>query len=263
VFRHLTFKLLSENLYFLLYPPLFILLFRSIEHTDRRARDSFLAGALLGLIVLARPSFILSAAMVIAAVWIYTVVKGRSSSLPALLLLGTVIGVSGVLARNYAVTGRATFDIVTNTSDWIRPWNLPAVQFLTTLVERGLFVFGVTGPIAPAFRPRPHWMVVWILWTIYPVFKLSRRQPLEFWELLLYIFVICYIGPVVLVAADICSYGGRMVISILPLALVPAFRLLFADEIPRASGLSSAAGPVRHEDLMVPKAGTATLSFQG
>ena len=136
VFRHLTFKLLSENLYFVLCPLLLILLFRSIEQTDRRLRDSLLAGAMLGLIVLARPSFILSAAMVIAAVWLWTIVKGQSSWPPALLLLGTAIGVSAVVARNYAVTGRATFDIVTNTSDWLRLWNLPAIELLIALVER-------------------------------------------------------------------------------------------------------------------------------
>jgi hypothetical protein len=190
-------------------------------------------------------------------------VKGRSSWPPALLLLGTAIGLSGVVVRNYAVTGRATFDIVTNTSDWIRMWNLPAIQFLITLVKRSLFVFGVTGPIAPAFRPRPHWMMVWILWTIYPVFKLSKRQRLEFWELLLYTYVICYIGPVVLVAADITSYGGRMVIAILPLALVPAFRLLFGSQIPRAAGLSSTVGQNSARELTRDEARTAPISLQG
>jgi len=260
VFRHLTFKLLSENLYFLLCPLLLILLFRSIEQTDRRPRDSFLAGALLGLVVLTRPSFILSATMTIAAVWIYSLVKGRSSWPPALLLLGAAMSVSGVVARNYAVTGRASFDIVTDTSDWIRMWHLPAIQFLTALVKRSSFVFGLTGPIAPAYRLRPQWMIVWLLWLACPVLRLSKRQPLEFWELLLYIYVVCYIGPVVLVAADITSYGGRMVIAILPVALVSAFRLLFASELPGASGASSAVG---HEHRMVNEARSARASLHG
>jgi hypothetical protein len=248
VFRHLTFKLLSENLYFVLCPLLLILLFRSIEQTNRKLRDSLLAGVMLGLIVLARPSFILSAAMVIAAVWLWTIVKGQSSWPPALLLLGTAIGVSAVVARNYAVTGRATFDIVTNTSDWLRLWNLPAIELLIALVERSVFVFGWTELIAPAYRPRPYWMILWLLWTIYPVFKLYKRQPLEFWELLLYIYVLCYIGPVLLVAADITSYGGRMVIAIIPVVLVAAFRLLFANELPGASP-SSAREPDSHLGL--------------
>ena len=245
VFRHLTFRLLSENLYFVLSPFLIIVLFRSIEQTDGRRRDLFLAGVMLGLVVLTRPSFILSATMVIAAVWIHFLAKERSSRAPALLLLGSAVGVSGVAARNYAVTGRATFDIVTNTSDWLRLWNLPAGQFLTALIKRSSFIFGLTEPIAPAYRLRPHWMILWLLWAWYPVFMLSKRRRLEFWELLLYIYVTCYIGPVLLVAADLTSYGGRMVIAILPVVLVPAFRLLFADRSPDSSGLSSAAGRVQ------------------
>ena len=61
---------------------------------------------------------------------------------------------------------------------------------------------------------RLRWMILWLLWATYPVLKLSKRQPLEFWELLLYIYVTCYIGPVLLVAADLTIYGGRMVIAI-------------------------------------------------
>jgi hypothetical protein len=67
----------------------------------------------------------------------------------------------------------------------------------------------------------------------------------EFWELLLYIYVICYIGLVVLVAADITSYGGRMVIAILPVLLVPTFRLLFANDI-AGSKLGHDSQHVRH-----------------
>jgi len=35
-----------------------------------------------------------------------------------------------------------------------------------------------------------------------------------------------YIGAVLFIPMDITSYGGRMVVAILPLALVPAFQLL-------------------------------------
>ena len=167
-----------------------IVLFRGIDRADRRGRDLFLTGVLLGLVVLTRPSFILSATAVIAAIWIHSLAKERSSRAPVLLLLGSALGVSGVVARNYAVTGRATFDIVTNTSDWLRLWNLPAGQILRALVARSSFVFGWTAQIAPAYRLRPHWMILWLLWASYPVFLLSKRRPLEFWELLLYIYVV-------------------------------------------------------------------------
>jgi len=247
VFRHLTFKLLSENLYLVLCPLFLLALFRGLEErNDHARRDLFGAGVMLGLVILTRPSFILSGFGVIAATGIYWWVRGRSPWPLAMMLLGLAIGLSGVVARNYFLTGRVTFDIVTDTSDWLRIWDLPVAQFLTALVNRSAFVFGVTGILAPAYRLRPYWMILWLLWAFYPIFKLSRRQPIEFWELLLYIYVVLYIGPVILVA-DITSYGGRMVIAILPLVLVPACRLFFAGEAPVAARPASIAGPVSRE----------------
>ena len=62
-----------------------------------------------------------------------------------------------------------------------------------------------------------------------------------------------------LVAADITSYGGRMVIAILPVVLVTAFRLLFANEIPRSSGRSSPAVPISAPNPIVDEARPAPM----
>jgi hypothetical protein len=225
VFRHLTFKLLSENLYFLLCPVFLLLLFRSIDD-ERRRLEPLLAGVILGLILLVRPNFILSAAMVTAALCVYSVRPSGDYRLPALLLAGAAIGVSGVIVRNYAATGRLSIDIVTSTSDWLKPWKMSPAQFVDTYVPRSLFVFGWTGPMAPAYRPRPHWMIIWTLWGAYPIVKLFRRERLEAWEGFLYLYVAAYIASVLFIPMDITSYGGRMVVAILPLALVPALQLL-------------------------------------
>jgi hypothetical protein len=225
VFRHLTFKLLSENLYFLLCPVFLLLLFRSIDDEHRRV-EPLLAGVTLGLILLARPNFTLSAVMVTAALCIYALRPAGNYALPMLLLAGAAIGISGVVVRNYAATGRPSIDIVTSTSDWLKPWTMSPAQFVKTYVPRGLFVLGWTGPMAPAYRPRPHWMIIWMLWAAYPIVKLLRRERLELWEGFLYLYVAGYIGAVLLIPMDITSYGGRMVVAILPLALVPAFQLL-------------------------------------
>ena len=72
---------------------------------------------------------------------------------------------------------------------------------------------------------------------------LSKRRPLNSGAF--YIYATCYIGPVLLVAADLPSYGGRMVIAILPVVLIPVFRLLFAETLPDSSGLTSQVGRVR------------------
>jgi hypothetical protein len=240
VFRHLTFKLLSENLYFLLCPLLLLFLFRSVEGIASARRDGFIAGALLGSVVLTRPSFILSAAMLIAAAGMYAFVTGRSSWPPILLLLGTGLVMSLVAWRDYAATGRASIDIVADTSDWLRLWQLPPAAAATTLIKRALFVFGYTDVIKPEYRLRLQWMIVWLLWAIYPLVKLRRRESVELWEALLYLYAACYIGPVVLVAADITSYGGRMVAAILPVLLVAPFRLFFPIVKPEPCAASTA-----------------------
>jgi len=225
VFRHLTFKLLSENLYLLLCPVFLLLLFRSIDDEERRL-EPLLAGVILGMILLARPNFTLSAALVTAALCIHAARPAGNYRLPALLLVGAAIGVSGVVLRNYAATGRVTIDIVTNTSDWLQPWKMSPAQFVNTYLPRSLFVFGWTSSMAPAYRLRPHWMIIWIVWLAYPIVTLFRRERFELWESLLYLYVAGYIAGVLFIGKDITSYGGRMVVAILPVALVPAFRLL-------------------------------------
>jgi hypothetical protein len=224
VFRHLTFKLLSENLYFLLSPIFLLLLFRSIDEPERRL-EPLLAGVTLGLILLVRPNFTASAGLVVGALCIYAG-YGGNYRLPVLLLMGVAIGVSGVLVRNYAATGRPTIDIVTSTWDWLMPWKMSPSQFVETYVPRSLFVFGWPRLMAPSFRLRPHWMLIWVLWASYPIVKLIRRERLEVWETFLYLYVAGYIGAVLFIPMDITSYGGRMIVAILPLALVPAFQLL-------------------------------------
>jgi hypothetical protein len=226
VFRHLTFRLLSENLYFPLWAAFLLFLFRSLDQKGRAVLEPFLAGLMLGLAVLTRPSFLLSASVVIATVWAYWLAAGRGSRLALLLVLGAIVGISGVVARNYSATGRLAIDIVSNTSDWMTPWSMSASQFVEAYTPRVLFAFGWTGPMAPAYRVRPHWMLLWCLWAAYPVWKLTRRERLELWEAILYMYVAAYILPVVFIAKDITSYGGRMIISILPGLLIPAVRLV-------------------------------------
>jgi hypothetical protein len=231
VFRHLTFRLLSENLYFLLSAAFLLLLFRSLDQMGHAILEPFLAGLMLGLATLTRPSFLLSASLVIATVWAYWLAAGRGSRLPLLLLLGATIGFSGVVARNYSATGRLAIDIVSNMSDWMAPWSMSVSQFVDAYTPRALFAFGWTGPMAPAYRLRPHWMLLWCLWAAYPVWTLTRRQRFELWEAILYIYVAAYIVPVVFIGKDITSYGGRMIVSILPGLLIPAVRLLFPADL--------------------------------
>ena len=62
---------------------------------------------------------------------------------------GATIGISGVVVRNHVATGHPSIDIVTSTSDWLKPWAMSPAQFVKTYIPRSLFVFGWTGPMAP------------------------------------------------------------------------------------------------------------------
>jgi hypothetical protein len=230
VFRHLSFKLLSENLYFLLSPLLFLFLFRSVDGSRHEIRDSIIAGAVFGLVVLTRPSFIGSVPAVIAVLCIAAAVRRRSLRPAAALALSFVVVVSAVAVRDYAATGHATFALVTDTFDWLKLWDLPFRQAVAAFVPRVFFVIGFPQSLAPAYHLRLHWTVLWLLWLLYPFRTLRGDHRFEVWEWLAYAYVVGYIGPVLLIAGDIGSYGGRMVVVLLPLLIVAACRLVFGAE---------------------------------
>ena len=239
VLRHLSFKLLSENLYFLVSPPLFIFLFRSVEGRGHERRDAFLAGAMLGLVVLARPSFTGSAAAVVAVLAIAAAMR-RITVWPAVFLMaGFGVAVSFVALRNYVAVGRPSFDLITDPFDWLRLWELPLREAAASLITRTLFVLGWTHTIAPAYRVRLYWTLLWLLWLAFPVMRSRSGRGLALSDWLAYAYVIGYIVPVLFIAGDIGSYGGRMVIVVLPLLVVAAFRLFSGVDVRPESGSRS------------------------
>ena len=225
VFRHLCFKLLSENLYFLLAPPAFILLFRAFERRGHATLDPFFAGLLLGLVVLARPSFVGSTAAVLVVLAVAAAMRQIAFRTIAAVALGAAVAASTVAIRNYAAAGHASFDLVTDTFDWLKLWDLPLRQALSLLATRTMFVLGYTHALAPAYRVRPYWTALWVLWAAFPFVGLRRGRRLDLSDCVMYAFVVGYIVPVLLVAADLGSYGGRMVIVVLPLLLIAPFRM--------------------------------------
>lgn len=226
VYRAVTFRLLSENLYFLLSSIALIFLLRVFGGPEaRRAISPFFAGLALGLVVLTRPSLVLSAAAVLTAIWVHARATGLTRRVPFAATLGAAAGVSGDIIRDYVVSGRATFEIVSNTTDWIRIWNLPNITFSHALASRVLFAFGIPRFMDAAYRLRPQWIVLWVACGAYVALKLARHRSLEIWEILLYVYIACYIVPVIAVA-DISSYGGRMVSTIMPVVLILGFRLV-------------------------------------
>jgi len=213
VYRLLSFRLLSENLYFPLAAATWVLLMR-----DGRLSIAALAGACLGLTVLTRPSVVMAAALVLAIFIGRELFKRRWRHAIA-LMLGFALGLSPTVLRDWFATGQIGFQLVSNTGDWIRIWRAPLADFVGALGQRIAFAFGWTSLMQPMFRSRPHWMALWILAAMYIPLKIWRRESFSVWEWSLGAYICGYIGPVILVA-DISSYGGRMVSTILPAVAV-------------------------------------------
>jgi hypothetical protein len=234
VFRHYTARLLSENLLLALLPLFFGAARRMLE--DGRLTATLLAGTMLGLAVLARPG-VLPVAFGLAGLCLgYP--AGRPGRLArATVLLAAVSLVVGLMAlRNYAVTGAPSLRAITDTRDWVSPLagreegsGLAAVvqgawQLATHYGARLAFCLGFTPVLNPAYRIRPHWIVMWALVGVFVVVATRRRRWIPA-DVLAAMFVVLYLGPVV-AAAQIANYGFRMVVSATPAALYLAVRAL-------------------------------------
>lgn len=226
VYRAISFRLLSENLYFPLSAAALYFVLPLFDATLKRKQTySFLAGLALGLIVLTRPSFILSVAAVLSVIFVHSRMRGVTLRVPLAGALGGIVGVSGNLIRDYLASGRATFAIVSDTRDWIRIWNLPDVTFAQALASRVMFATGIPQLLNSSYHRATHWMILWVAFSIYLPWKLLTKRSVRAWEVVLYAYVLCYILPVIAVA-DIFSYGGRMVSTILPVLLILCFCLV-------------------------------------
>jgi hypothetical protein len=228
VYRALSFRLLSENLLFPLFPALLFFLIRG----DATAKLWYFAlgGVVCGLCFLSRPNLVVFGPVAAGVVLFFKSSRPFSwQSRAALTLLAACAAVASFLPlRNYVVTGRPSVASVTNTSDWSgsglrRKTSVPLTELLVsragTLTRRAAYLAGIPQFIRPTFRIRPHWLVMWAAFFVY-LSSLFRRTP-QFWEVLVLALSVAYIVPIVLWGA-IASYGGRMIAPGVPLILVLA-----------------------------------------
>ena len=217
--QRLSFRLLSENLFLFLAAAFVLALAKADEH--RSHAGALGAGALLGLAVLSRTSVLGWALGVVLGGAAVTLVRRRPPfTMAAALAAGFVLAMCLLPLREYAAIGRANFDLITHTQDWV-----PAPVGLAARAEyygsRVLFTLGATEFVNPDYRPRPHWMLIWAGAAGYLAARVWWRW--ERWpgaaEACVLAFIPLYLGPVLLVSG-IDSYGGRMVAVAMPLAAV-------------------------------------------
>lgn len=231
--RGLAFRLLSESL-FLFLMAAFLAALGSADDRRSRARV-FAAGVLLGLAVLSRTSTIVAGLGILAGYLAAALWRPRErAATTALLVAGFVLAMGLLPLREYAATGRANVDLITNTGDWVRP---PAglAAMADYYARRAVFALGVPEFVLPDYRPRPHWLLMWLGVAGYLIALVRKRRWPDAVERCVLLFLPLYLGPVLLVAG-IENYGGRMVAVAMPFAAVLAAR--FAGDV--ATGRSDA-----------------------
>jgi len=221
--RRLSFKLLSENLFLLLFAVFLLVLARAY---DRRSHaGAVVAGVLLGLAVLSRTSITASAVGIAILACAYGPVRRDGSVTWGLALAAGMLAAMCLLPlREYIAIGRPNFDLILNNGDWV-----PAPSGIAAKAEyygrRVLFTLGATGFVMEEFRFRPHWFAIWCGVFAYLVARLRSRQWPTIAEAAVLIFLPLYLAPVILVAG-IENYGGRMVAAAMPFAAILAGRAI-------------------------------------
>jgi len=219
--RRLSFKLLSENLFLILFALFLAALARAYER--RAPITTAIAGVLLGLTVLSRTSILASAIGIIVLAFLYRDWRGKIPvRLAMIFTVGFAIAMLLLPWREYAATGRANFDLILNHSDFVpSPEGLGAKAGYFS--RRVLFTLGATGALTPEFRFRPHWLLAWCGVAAYLFTHVRSRVRPDVTESAILIFLPLYLGAVILVAT-VDNYGGRMVSASIPFALVLAGR---------------------------------------
>lgn len=229
VFQSTTFRLLSENL---LIPLVAFLLWAVLNGTATTRLPWFVgAGVLAGLCALTRPNVVFFGPTIAVLLALYPwhaqpVVRRRAA---AAFLAAFAVAASVLPMRNLAVGGDLGVMAVLRPQGWRLPSSAPgaagpnatlaqrATAAVTHYAARTAYVLGVPHWMAPAYRVRTHWLLMWAGLALY----LIARPHREFWEVLLLALLVAYLVPL-LAVAQISSYGVRMlapaVLFILPLS---------------------------------------------
>lgn len=230
--RHYSILLLSENLLIALLPFAFGLMLRLSRKPGPWI--AFAAGAMWGLLVLVRPNVLLIPIGLLAIV----LARARTGARDLLriglpFLVGVAIGISPIVIRDAAVTGRIDLAAVTWTGDWM----LPAVDLsppvtlakvVSAVVEsarfwgwRTLYAIGFCNLLPTRhYHIRWHWLAMWAGVAIF-AFQVLRRRRIETSQAILVGFIVLYLGPLIAVA-QITNYAIRMMLPVIPAALALA-----------------------------------------
>ena len=224
VFLFYTFRLLSENLVLFLLPVFYFLIVATFRR--RSFALASLAGVAMGLCALCRQNLILLGPGIAVLLFLYLRGQPRRTLISLSFLVAFGVIFSFLPLRNYAVTGEISVPVIRYTAQRLTSdvqINEPIT--LTSLGRKILLCAGVTTAMKlPVYYLKPHWLIMWIAALIY-TWRLLKRRHLEFWEAFALVFILLYLGPL-LVLPGINSYGVRMIIAVMPIVLLLGVRSL-------------------------------------
>jgi len=209
VFHHYCHVLLSENLGLFLFSTFIYSFYKSINDLpgiiQKRTTILIIAATLV------RPNLV---PLLVLYIGILFLLKSRKKSpisfslSPHLIIV--LIGVLIIPTRNFIQTGSWTILPTEGTSD-------SQYQIITSRPEYFLkkiaFCFGYLSYLAPEYKVRFHWIVMWFGYFIYFANQLKKIRQTKLSEISIHVFIVTYL-VFSIVFITVHSYGYRSMLLI-------------------------------------------------
>jgi hypothetical protein len=208
-YKYYSFKLLSENL--AIFTLATFVYFVKLGFDKNKVKFQFLATFFLMLSVLIRPTLFPIAFVYVLFIVIYYF---KNPQLKKKNLFGMILffflGISTLGIRNYLVSGNWIFLPSEGISD---SWKQLLALDFTIIYKKILFILGFLSSLNPEYFPRPHWLILILLYCYYLYNRIKNNKSISYSEIIFNGFIICYYTLTILFVT-IDSYGFRAILPI-------------------------------------------------
>ena len=126
------------------------------------------------------------------------------------MILFFFLGISTLGIRNYLVSGTWIFLPSEGISD---SWKQLLALDFTIIYKKILFSLGFLSILNPEYFPRPHWLILILLYSYYLFIRIKKWITISYSEIILNSFIICFYTLTILFVT-IDSYGFRALLPI-------------------------------------------------
>ena len=224
IFKHYTFRLLSENLVLLTIPLFLLFLKKALLLNNNKKTLYFITGLFLGISVLIRPN-IFPFSLVFLSLVLMFIILNKTQLLSYFYLTASYLIIMSLLPlRYYFVTGELAFlPVDGNFLDYIKRENPISftenfLNFLQFYYNKIIYIFGFLPNLEPKFNYRPHWMIMWLGYFIYIYSAIKIIVKERSFEIFIHVFIFMFYF-IILLIAPITDYGFRIIIPSLFLVL--------------------------------------------